>query len=82
MCVLPCTVSRKLSGSLLLSLVPCTGPGHLLQSPSVEGILCPPDKDARSKEAQFKSKASRASWLPTSWLWLPQGLQLPEGTRD
>lgn len=35
----PVLVNRKLSGSLLLSLVPCTGPGHLLQSPSVEGIL-------------------------------------------
>lgn len=77
MCVLPCTGEQE---TLRL---PSAQPGPLHRPRASSSItlrggdtVCPPDKDARSKEEQLKSKASRASWLPTSWLWLPQGLSV------
>lgn len=80
----PVLMTRRLSVSLLLSLVLVTGSGHLfLHSSSLEGTLLALQlrrQDSRRHNTEPKAGATglacctSASRLPTPQLWLPQGL--------
>lgn len=85
----PVLVTRRLSVSLLLSLVLVTGSGHLfLHSSSLEGTqfaLRMRRQDSRRHNTESKAGAmglascTSASQFPTPQLWLPQGLPATRG---